>query len=73
MHGTFVYAPHERTSLGKPPRAVERSVVAVVAAVALPRPPPIERPALVAKTAAIERPVRVSVGTGQQEGEVAGR
>ena len=69
MHSTYAHAPHERTSLVTPPQAVERSVVAAVVAVAHPRSPPIERLASVAKTAAIERPGRVSVGTGQHAGE----
>ena len=62
MHMTYAHASHERTSLGLPPRAVERMVAeAAVEAVAAWHPA-VDLWPLAAMATASERPARVGVG-----------
>ena len=59
MHSTYAHTPHERTSLVTPLQTVERSVAAVVAIVARPRPLAIDSQRPAAMVATMKRPVRV--------------
>ena len=65
MHAKYAHALHERTSLGKPRRTVERSVAVAAAVAARPRPPAVEPRPSASMAATNERPVRVGEGTGE--------
>ena len=62
MHGTHGIRMPERTSLGRPQRAVERFGMAAPGVAARPSSPGIEPLRLASTAASIGPPVRVGVG-----------
>ena len=62
VHGTHGMCMPERTSLGRPPRAMEKSDAAAAAAPPRPTTSDVDLRPLVATAASVVPPVRVGVG-----------
>ena len=75
VHRSYADAPHKRTSVGTPPRAAERVVLAAAGAGAPPRPASIEPRPLAAAATTTERPVRLGECTSEHVtvGQLGGR